>query len=773
MSHSSDTIGRGARHPAAAFLVHHAGIVALVNLALLFALAWGASQLQIAAGIRVLFSPDDPNLLAEIAIEEEFGREENILMVIDANDASVFTRTNLNTLVHMTESAWQVPYSRRVNSVTNYLHTTVEGDDVFVNALVDDIDALSDAEIAVKRDVALNEDLLVGRLISANGRVAAISISLTLPEEGKAQALAEAVNHARDIAAQAAGDNPGLTVQLAGLALTEQSLAEVTAADGATLIPLLFVLVLVSVALLLRSPLAALCTLIVIALSVAAGMGFAGWSGLSINSVSVSAPTIIMTLAVADCIHFLTVFLRYLAQGSSRREAAICAIDETLYPIVLTSVTTAIGFLSMNFSESPPFAELGTISAVGVMGALWATMMILPGLVLALPFKRERSDPHRLPLGAMAEALLRHQQLAFWGSLACIVVAVSFVPRMVLRDDPAGYFSDDIPITGAMRTIEEKLSGVQNIHYALNAGEAGGVSNPQFLADVGRFVDWLRQQPEVTNVDSFTDTLKRLNQVMHADDEAMYRLPESRELAAQYLLLYEISVPYGQDVTHQISADKSTLKVTAVLKNQKTAVLAFEQRTRDWMDENTPQLSTRGAGYDVSFAHIGLSNIHNMLWGSLFAILLLSACLLVAFRSARFGLLSLVPNLFPALISLGVWSALVHEVNMAASVVFSATLGIVVDDTTHFLVKYRNARIDRGLSAPDAVRETFTTVGHALVTTSLVLTAGFLVLVQSDFSVNATSGMLMSMTIVVALLLDLVFLPTLLIKADRWLVPRS
>ncbi|MFK7976870.1 MAG: RND family transporter [Halioglobus sp.] len=765
--------------PYAAFvrwLVRYAFPIAILNILLLIAIAFGAGQLSLSSGIRVLFSDDDPNLMAEIAIENAYGREDNILLVLDAGDQSMFTQKNLQTLSTITEQSWQVPHSRRVDSVVNFLHTTVEEDDIFINALVEDVAVLSPQELEQKKSIALSEQLLVGRLISANGHVAAVNITLNVNEDGKAAALADAVNYAREIAAQAHSANPQVTVQLAGLALTEQTLAEVTAADGATLIPLLFVMVLVVLAVLLRSPLAALCTVITIVLSVAAGMGFGGWSGYSINSVNVSAPTIIMTLAVADCIHFLSSFLRRYSTGVEsssaveKRVAIEQALSQTLYPIILTSVTTAIGFLSMNFSDSPPFGELGTLSAVGVVAALWVTMTILPALVLLLPFKPQQREKQSWSLLPLADWVIAKHTAIFWVSLLLIATIISFIPRMELNDDPAGYFSEDIALTAAISTVEEKFSGTQNIHYSLNSGQEGGVSDPQFLADVSRFVDWLREQPEVTNVDSFIDTMKRLNQVMHADDPLWHRLPDTRELAAQYLLLYEISVPYGQDVTHQITADKSALKVTAVLKNQKSRVVDFERRSRAWLEQNAPHLETRGAGHAVSFASIGLRNINNMLVGSLFAIVLVSGCLLLAFRSLRFGMLSFIPNLFPALISLGVWSALFHEVNMAASVVFSMTLGIVVDDTTHFLVKYRQARISQGLSASDAVRDTFASVGRALLITSVVLAAGFLVLVQSDFSVNATSGFLMSLTIVVAIVLDLLFLPALLIKADRWLV---
>ena len=158
-----------------------------------------------------------------------------------------------------------------------------------------------------------------------------------------------------------------------------------------------------------------------------------------------------------------------------------------------------------------------------------------------------------------------------------------------------------------------------------------------------------------------------------------------------------------------------------------------------------------------------------MLGGSLFAVLFISACLVLAFRSARFGLVSLVPNLFPACVALGLWGWLVGEVNIAASVVFSLTLGIIVDDTTHFLVKFIEARRERGLCAADAIRYTFDAVGGALVSTTIVLAIGFLALVQSDFSVNSTSGLLVAMTISIAIVLDLLFLPTLLMRVERLL----
>ena len=754
-------------------VVGHGRWIMLVSIVLILALGLGINRLHLESGIKVFFDKGDPNLQAQEQIERTYGKEDNILFVIEAVDGDIFTPEILTSIEAITTQSWLIPNSKRVDSVTNYLYPVVDGDDIHIGPLIEEATSLSTDRIAQVKTTALAQQALVGRILSPDGEVTAVNVSLSLNVAGtkKAAAIADSVKSARAIRDQAESANPDLKIYLAGWALTEQSLAEVTAADAVTLMPLMFCIVSLLLALLLRSFTASLCTVIAILLSILMGMGYAGWAGIGINSVNVSAPTIIMTLAIADCVHILSTFLSHLRAGENKRVALTSSLQQTLYPVLLTSITTAAGFLSMNFSDSPPFRELGTISAVGVMGALWVSVTILPGLILLLPFKSNARTATGLPMTGLANFVTQHHNRIFWASLILILVTISFVPRMALNDDPTNYFSSAVPLTRAIDVVEKKLSGTQSLHYSIDAGQSQGVVNPQFLDEVAKFVDWLRTQPEVANVEAFTDTLKRLNQVLHDDDPDWHRLPDSRAMASQYLLLYEISVPYGLDVTHQVNSNKSALKVSVVLKNQKSlGLIAFEERVRQWMETNTPQIVTRGAGQSISFAHIGLRNIDSMLSGSLFAIVVISLCMIVAFRSVKYGMLSFLPNLFPALVILGIWSAVAGEVNIAASVVFSLTLGIVVDDSTHFLVRYREARSLKNLSAVQAIHYTFTTVGSALVSTSIVLGAGFLILANSDFAVNSTSGLLVALTIAVAIVLDLLFLPALLIKFDDWLI---
>jgi predicted RND superfamily exporter protein len=315
----------------------------------------------------------------------------------------------------------------------------------------------------------------------------------------------------------------------------------------------------------------------------------------------------------------------------------------------------------------------------------------------------------------------------------------------------------------------KNLTGLYILDYSLDSGESGGISNPGFLKDVKAFTDWYRQQPEAIHVNTITDVFERLNKNMHADDPAWYRLPDDRNLAAQYLLLYEMSLPYGLDLNNQINVDKSATRMTVSLQTLSTnQVLALITRAETWIKDNTTHIkSADGSGPTVMFAHIGKRNIISMLGGTTMALIGISMILVIALRSIKIGLISMIPNLVPAAMGFGLWGLLVGEVGLALSVVTSMTLGIVVDDTIHFLSKYLRARREKGMGSQDAVRYAFTTVGRALVITSVVLVVGFSILALSSFKLNSGMGTLTAMVIALALVADFLLLPPLLMKIEE------
>jgi predicted RND superfamily exporter protein len=254
---------------------------------------------------------------------------------------------------------------------------------------------------------------------------------------------------------------------------------------------------------------------------------------------------------------------------------------------------------------------------------------------------------------------------------------------------------------------------------------------------------------------------------MNGDNPDFYRLPDNQDTAAQYLLLYEMSLPYGLDLNNQIDIEKSATRVVATLENLgSTEFTGFETRAKNWFAENAPHIRITAASPPLMFAHIGEANMEGMIKGALIALILISALLIFALKSLKLGLLSLIPNMLPAAMGFGVWSFISGEVNMALSVVISITLGIVVDDTVHFLSKYQHAKQD-GLNTEQSLLFAFKNVSTALVTTTLVLALGFLVLVFSDFTLNSHMGLLTAIVISFALVIDLIFLPAFILLLEK------
>ncbi|MDH3768498.1 MAG: MMPL family transporter, partial [Gammaproteobacteria bacterium] len=564
-------------------------------------------------------------------------------------------------------------------------------------------------------------------------------------------------------------DYPGLDLRITGSAVMNNAFFEASMRDITTLVPLMYLGIIITMLLLVRCVSSTIATVVVIAFSIATGMGLAGWFGIQLTSPSAAAPTVIMTLAVADCIHLIVSMFSAMRHGKDRQAAIVESLRINMQPVFLTSATTAIGFLTMNFSDVPPFRDLGNIAAMGVMAAFAYAVFLLPAMLSVLPCRKKASAGRTSAwMDRFGDFVVRKTNPLLIGMTAVSLLILAFIPVNELDDEFVQYFGESIDFRVDTDYTIENLTGISRVHYSIPAGESSGVSDPEFLAQLEQFTQWYRQQPGVLHVTSLTDVFKRLNRVLHGDDPEWYRLPEERDLAAQYLLLYELSLPFGLDLNNQLNLDKSATQFIATTESLSSVRLrALVAKSEKWLAENTPELATTGIGISVMFSHISERNIRSMLGGALLGLVLISALLLIALRSVRIGLLSLLPNLLPIGLAFGVWGIAVGQVNVAASVVSGMILGIIVDDTVHFLSKYLRARRERGYSATDAVRYAFHTVGVALFVTTLILIAGFSVLSMSDFELNGTMGSLTAIGIALALIVDFLLLPPLLIKLDK------
>jgi predicted RND superfamily exporter protein len=752
------------------WLIRHRWLVLAVVLILTVTAGWGAQYLRFATNYRVFFGPDNPELNNFEAVQNIYTKNDNIMFVLAPGDGQVFSSRTLTAIEELTDAAWQIPASIRVDSVTNFQHSRAEHDDLIVEDLIFGAQRLTAEEIEAAREIALGRPELVNRLISPAADVTGVNVTLQLDNKDPQELLAP-VAKARELAADIETKYPNIDVRLTGVSMLNNAFMEVGMGDMKKLIPIMYGVLILAMVVLLRSTSGTVATFLVIGFSAAAALGIAGWSRVLLEPVSGLAPTMILTMAVADSIHILVSFFNEMRAGRAKNHALVESLRLNFVPVLLTSLTTAIGFLSMNFSDSPPLNRLGTITAVGVGVAFVLSITFLPALMSVLPVKvRVRN---RRTTGIVFERLggwvTTHHRRLLPSAIVAVVAVVAFLPANDLNDQFVRYFDDSVQFRRETDFAMERLSGIYQAQFSLPSGQSGGISEPEYLERLDAFSSWLREQPNVVQVSTLSDILRRLNMNMHGDDPAYYRLPGERELAAQYLLLYEMSLPYGLDLNNQINVDKSSTRVIAMIGDIPTKeYLELTQSAERWLEENAPQsMRAEATGPSVMFSRITERNIRSMILGTGLAFLLISAILAFALKSWRLGLLSLVPNLVPAAMAFGAWGVLVGRVGFAVSVVAAMTMGIVVDDTVHFLTKYLRARREKNLDAAGAVRYAFGSVGQALWVTSTVLVAGFLVLAQSAFQQNSEMGLLAAVTITFALVADFFLLPTLLIALDR------
>ena len=750
------------------FVITHPWQIFILTLLVVMSAGSGGRFIEFTNDYRVFFSEENPELQAFEEMQNIYTKTDNVLFVIEPEGTDVFNFSTLNMIAELTELSWQIPYSTRVDSITNYQHTLAKDDDLLVGDLVDSSTNLSLEDISYVRGVALKEPLLVKRLISPSGHVTGVNVTIQLPGKSLTE-VPDVAQFSRELKSKLEASYPNHRIHITGLAMMNNAFGESSQNDMTTLVPMMFLTIIVVLGILLRSFSATISSIVMIFFTIIFAMGLMGWMGWKLTPASASAPTIIMTMAVADTVHLLVTFLHNLRKGINKVDAIADSLRINIQPIFITSVTTAIGFLSMNFSDVPPFHDLGNVVAIGVLFAFVLSVTTLPAMVILMPMRiKAREEQKNGVMNSFANIVIEHRKLLLlvMGGIALSLMA--FLPQNKLDDQFVEYFDESVDFRQATDFSSQNLSGIYTIQYSLNQGESGGVSEPKFLEDVEMFSEWLRTQDEVMHVQSITDTFKRLNMNMHADDPAFYRLPASREQAAQYLLLYELSLPYGLDLNDQIGIDKSHTRLIITLENLHTEeMLGIERRMSDWLDNNIADVAYTVASPSLMFAHIGKRNVNSMLAGTTLALIVISFILILALRSRRIGLISLAPNLIPAGMAFGLWGLMVGQVGLSLSVVAGMTLGIVVDDTVHFLSKYLRARREKGMDEKEAVRYAFNTVGVALWVTSLVLVMGFLVLSQSHFSLNSDMGAMAAITIAIALIMDFLFLPPLLMKLEE------
>jgi predicted RND superfamily exporter protein len=748
-------------------------LFSLINLSFLP----GLSKLGSDFTYKAWYNDQDKNVQQFQKFEQIFGNDDNLLIVI--HDArGVLTQKNLKAISELEKILWESKEVYRVETLNNFQYTESIEDDLIIDDLIpnDRIDKIDQSFIQQLNEKIDRQPVLNDYLISEDRRSVLIHTYLR-PAFGTIPDHSLITKDIRQKLTQFAKNYPHLTTHLTGSVTIVDDFKTATEKDLVVLIPLLYLVLCVIVYWRYRSITVIALVFSTISLSVVLMLGFSSYLGYKINTLTSACPTILMTVALSDAVHIFSAFFVYVRQGNSYIESVDYSLKKNFYPTLLTSLTTAVGFLSFFDSLVRPVAEMGVTVAIGVVFAWIVTYLFLgPVLIFMRQFIEKRLSTREPIKGQNGLQLTPRSKI--WTdrivknaigiiliSFLALGIGGYFTTKINVNMDPMAQFKGDHHSVVSNNFLLKEFGFASSLEMMIDTGVSDGVKDPQFLKNVDRFKTWLVQQQEVRKVVSITDILKDLNQSFNDNNSEYYRLPDSRSIIAEYLLVYSMGLPLGKDINNLISLDQSKIRLTALwnLRDSQSS-LDFMKKIVDESKKYNLNLSITGKNplFHALTPYIVETFFHSLAMALIGITLILVFCL----RSLTLGLLSLIPNVFPLIVGGGLFYLFGLEVDMGTVVVASVCLGIAVDDSIHFLFEYQKYR-GLGKSSYDSVRHLMTSTYPALFMTTITLSAGFASFIAGQYIPNVKFGVSVALVLLIALVADFLLLPAILLKLHQ------
>ena len=744
------------------FIIFHKKKTLVIGLILIAIITSGASFLETPTGYRAFVENDQPNYADILDLEEKYGMIDTLSFVIKPNEGDIFQKDVLKLIKELTEISWQTPHSTRVNSLTNHQYTTVDGDDINISDFVDSVESLDNSDLKELKELALKEKTLVNFILSKSAKVSFINIYLDVPDQ---EGFEKPINFAEKQKKLFSEKYPEIFVTVAGSARYSHNFQTTARTDATTMYPGFLILIIFLSYIFLRSAIASILSLIIIFLSILPSIGTVGWLGFEVQPPLIMAPIIILTIALAHSIHILSIALTNMSEGMNKEQAMVESMKINFTPVFLTSFTTAVGMAGVNFGKIPAFSEMANTVVIGSGYSFIFAVTLLPALFMILPVKSHGSPRFVLGiLNSLGKLIYKFKFyfITFFG-LASILLA-NQITNLYFDDDFDSYFDRVDDWVEVKNIVNDEFGSSFFIFANMSSEKTDGITSPKYLEKLDEFAKWLEAQDEVTTVTTVADVIKTLNKNMNGGSEEYYSIPNDKSLNAQYLLLYEFSVPYGMDLKNQMTADKaeSRLLIRMNMITSRESIL-FNEKVNLWNEENLGTFKSRGVvGIPIMMPYVYRENTNGLMRGLLFSFSLIVIVIGLSLRSFRFGLISIVPNIVPFILAYGILAMFTHTVSFSHTVSILISIGLVVDATIHFLTKFKKANT-LNLSQEDAIQYCFKYVGYPIVIASICLFCGFLFLLQSSFMTNFILGGMCALIIIIALFVDLLLLPALLL----------
>lgn len=798
----------------ARFVVAHPFVVLLPVLAATFCCIAGLARLRMDVSFESFLKQDDPVLIAYEEFAASFGRDERIVISAEPGDsatpAGVFERGFLERLrtLHQTLEE-RVPHLEEVTSLVNARDTRAEGDTLIVEDFLEPWPE-DEATLARLRERAFDNPLFPGTLLSADGSATALTLELQLysssdpsfdelggfDEPGSvgapdgtddAAAVAEPVllsgaETAEVVAAVEAViaelQGPDFVLHSAGTPIVLQVLGQVMAQDMPRFLGLALCSIGILLFLMFKRLVAAFAPLSVVGLTVAATFGLMGWLGVPMSIPTQVLPSLLLAACVGDSVHVLAIFYQRRQAGDGEHDALIQALGHSGFPIVLTSLTTAVGLASFSTSDIAPVAAIGIFGPIGVLIALVLSLTFLPAITVLVPMGEARaSDAADRSTGTdrwMAEmgrwAVRRPIPILI---VACLLAAVAMVGALRLRlsHDPMTWFPDGTPIKEGTKRIDAVLGGSVSFEVVLERPEGEDGRDPEVLKRLSALGEDLETRPRdgylAGQTVSLADILKEVHRALAEDRPEAYVVPDDREAIAQELLLFESAG--SDDLEDVVDGDYQTLRMAVRMPWRDSVHYRrfFELAEADTVaalgDFGAPAVTGVYAVLVRSIAAV----VSSMANSYVFSFIGIGGMMMLLLGSARWGLIAMIPNVFPILLTLGVMGFFGLPLDSFTLMIGAIALGVCDDDTIHSMHHIRTLH-RQGVALETAIVDTLSTTGRAMLVTSIILSVGFLGFTLSSMWNLVNFGLLVTLTIATAFVSEVLLGPALLSLADRF-----
>jgi len=746
---------------------------ALITLLVGGVVAWGMNYTSIEATFKAILSEDDPYKAEVDKSRSDFPPSTSVLFAFET-DSDVFNFPALRAMDELTARYTDIEGAVSVGSLMNRRLNSVDAERFDRDYLIPLLDTLTEADLAGLKEQALKDEDLTKRLLSPSGdmALAVVKYKAARDEQAERLTIARSVVALRD---ELRAKYPEVNIYVLGSVLFELDGYNAQIKDSQTLFPLVVVIGIALLWFCLRSLTYALILFGVAFATIGLTVGTWGWLGIPFNQISSLGPIVVLVIAIAGGIHVVSVYAQGLHENMTRRDAMQHSLLINLQPVSLATITTSMGFFSLNYSSSPGIYGFGNIIALGTWWAYAATLLLLPALIMLLPVNKV---PKPLGVQGFIQAVTRlvetRGRALFWGGTVLVAATMAMLPLNNLDFNRYSFVDEDSDFHYVMTALREKIGNDQSLVYTVDSGEYYGITEPDFLSQVDALSQWVEQQPEATFVTSYTDLLRTLNKSEHDDDPAWEILPEDKLQIIDYLVGYQLIQEIEPNLEPIFNADYSSIRLVVGTSNLSNGQLIdLNDRIDAWLAQNLdPRYRVLHGDNSILFARLDQAITEELAKGFALSFLLITLTLIVGLRSLRYGLLSIMPNLFPATIVFGFWGLFVGELSPYVLMLFSISIGIVVDDSVHILSKYISA-MRQGKTPQASVRYSLDKAGSAITITTLSLAVGTFILVFSNTFHFQNVALLLTPIIVVALFLDLLFLPPLLTRFDQWRTARQ